>query len=72
MASLILLPAIRQTSISAPPQRRELIRSTEEENQSQLERLADVHARDEREPGPALKRLSQAVIDNENVFVLRG
>ncbi len=45
-----------------------LIRSTEEEKQSQLKRLRDFHARHERESGPILERLQQAVIDGGNVF----
>jgi len=52
------------------PQRLELIRSTEKEKQSQLKRLADFHGRHERESGPMLKRLQQAVIDDENVFAV--
>ena len=54
----------------AVPQRIELIRSTEEEKQSQLRRLADFHRRHARESGPMLERLKRAVIDNENVFAV--
>ncbi len=50
------------------PQRIELIRSTEEEKQSQLKRLRDFKARHKDESGPMLARLQQAVIDNQNVF----
>ena len=46
----------------------ELIRSTEEEKQSQLQRLADFHARHKDVAPAMLKRLQQAVIDNQNVF----
>ena len=46
----------------------ELARSTEEEKQSQLARLADFHARHAKEAPAQLKRLQQAVIDNQNVF----
>lgn len=46
----------------------ELARSTEEEKQSQLQRLADFHARHEAEAPAQLKRLQQAVIENRNVF----
>jgi methylmalonyl-CoA mutase len=46
----------------------ELIRSTEEEKQSQLRRLADFHARHKHEAPQQLQRLQQAVIDNQNVF----
>ena len=53
------------------PQKLELIRSTEDEKQSQLKRLRDFHARNAG-PSPAamLKRLQQAVIENENVFAV--
>ena len=50
------------------PQKIELIRSTEEEKQSQLKRLRDFKARHKDESGPMLARLQQAVIDNQNVF----
>jgi isobutyryl-CoA mutase len=51
----------------------ELARSTEEEKQSQLQRLADFHARHATQAPAMLARLKQAVIDNQNVFeVLMG
>ena len=50
------------------PQKIELIRSTEEEKQSQLKRLREFQARHEDESGPMLARLQQAVIANQNVF----
>ena len=46
----------------------ELARSTEEEKQSQLARLADFHARHAAEAPAMLERLQQAVIANANVF----
>nr|WP_326530979.1 fused isobutyryl-CoA mutase/GTPase IcmF [Rhodoferax sp.] len=46
----------------------ELARSTDEEKQSQLKRLAEFHATHAAESPAALKRLQQAVIDNKNVF----
>ncbi|ALT78462.1 fused isobutyryl-CoA mutase/GTPase IcmF [Paucibacter sp. KCTC 42545] len=46
----------------------ELARSTEEEKQSQLSRLAEFHATHAAASGPMLARLQQAVIDNKNVF----
>jgi isobutyryl-CoA mutase len=46
----------------------ELARSTEEEKQSQLQRLNDFHARHAAAAPAALLRLQQAVIDNANVF----
>jgi methylmalonyl-CoA mutase len=50
------------------PAKLELIRSSEEEKQSQLKRLREFHARNAAESGPMLARLRQAVIDNANVF----
>ena len=46
----------------------ELARSTDEEKQNQLKRLADFHALHAKESPPMLKRLQQAVIENKNVF----
>lgn len=46
----------------------ELARSTEAEKQSQLQRLADFHARHAAQAPAMLERLQQAVIDNRNVF----
>nr|WP_315488364.1 fused isobutyryl-CoA mutase/GTPase IcmF [uncultured Rhodoferax sp.] len=46
----------------------ELARSTDEEKQNQLKRLAAFHATHAAESPAALKRLQQAVIDNKNVF----
>jgi isobutyryl-CoA mutase len=46
----------------------ELARSTEEEKQSQLKRLADFHALHADTAPAMLKKLQQAVIDNQNVF----
>jgi methylmalonyl-CoA mutase len=46
----------------------ELARSTEEEKQSQLKRLQDFHTRHGAQAPAQLKRLQQAVIDNQNVF----
>jgi methylmalonyl-CoA mutase len=50
------------------PQKVELARSTEEEKESQLGRLADFHARNAREAPAALERLRRTVIANGNVF----
>src|SRR5262245_20480302 len=52
------------------PQKVDLIRSTEEEKQSQLARLAEFHKRNAKEAGPMLQRLQQAVIRDENVFAV--
>ncbi len=46
----------------------ELARSTDEEKQSQLKRLADFHTLHAKESPAMLKRLQQAVIENKNVF----
>jgi methylmalonyl-CoA mutase len=50
------------------PQQLELARSTEEEKQSQLQRLADFHARHADAAPAMLERLRQAVIADGNVF----
>ncbi|MCE4557247.1 fused isobutyryl-CoA mutase/GTPase IcmF [Pelomonas cellulosilytica] len=50
------------------PEHIELARSSEEEKQSQLTRLADFHARHAAEAPAMLARLRQAVIENRNVF----
>jgi len=52
------------------PQKLALIRSTGEEKQSQLGRLAEFHKAHEKESGPMLQRLQQAVIRDENVFAV--
>ena len=57
-----------QGAEDAPPQPIELARSTEEEKQSQLRRLADFHARNRALAGPALQRLKQVASANGNVF----
>jgi methylmalonyl-CoA mutase len=46
----------------------ELARSTEEEKQNQLKRLAGFHALHAAESPAMLKRLQQSVIENSNVF----
>ena len=46
----------------------ELARSTDEEKQNQLKRLADFHTRHAHAAPAMLKKLQQAVIDNQNVF----
>ena len=52
----------------AIPDKLELIRSTEDEKQSQLKRLQAFQQRNQAHSAPMLKRLQQAVIDNANVF----
>jgi len=50
------------------PEALELARSTEEEKQSQLQRLQSFHARHANDASVQLERLRQAVIHNTNVF----
>jgi methylmalonyl-CoA mutase len=50
------------------PKKLELARSTEEEKQSQLKRLAEFHARNAKAAPAALERLKRVVIENGNVF----
>lgn len=47
-----------------------LVRSTEEEKEGQIARLADFHARHESEAPAVLARLREAVIRDENVFAV--
>ncbi|HEY2819083.1 MAG TPA: methylmalonyl-CoA mutase family protein, partial [Casimicrobiaceae bacterium] len=58
----------RNPNADITPHAIELARSTEEEKQSQLKRLADFHAEHADEAPAALARLKQTVIDNDNVF----
>jgi len=50
------------------PETLELARSTDDEKQNQLKRLADFHASHAHESPAMLQRLRQAVIENGNVF----
>ncbi len=50
------------------PQALQLARSTEDEKQSQLKRLADFHERHKNDAPKALAALQQAAINDENVF----
>jgi methylmalonyl-CoA mutase len=50
------------------PEKLELARSTDEEKQSQLARLADFQSRHAGESAAMIARLRQAVIDDDNVF----
>jgi methylmalonyl-CoA mutase len=52
------------------PEHIELARSTDDEKQSQLARLADFHTRHAGEAPAVLRRLQQTVIDNGNVFAV--
>lgn len=48
----------------------ELARSTEDEKQSQLKRLADFQKRNVDQADACIAKLKQAVIDNANVFAV--
>ena len=52
------------------PDALELARSTEDEKQSQLKRLADFQAAHVADAPAMLQRLQQAVINNQNVFAV--
>jgi methylmalonyl-CoA mutase len=52
----------------AAPKKIELARSTDEEKQSQLKRLAEFHARNAKAAPAALERLKRVVMENGNVF----
>ena len=65
---IIGVNTFRNPHDSGMPQTIELIRSTEEEKQSQLKRLAEFHERNKAVAPAMLKRLQQAVIHNANVF----
>src|SRR5438874_2037947 len=58
----------RNPNAGSTPHKIELARSTEEEKQSQLQRLADFHARHADEAPAALAKLKQTVIEDGNVF----
>jgi len=60
----------RNPHADSVPQKLELIRSTEEEKQSQLKRLRDFQARNREACAPMLERLKQAVIRDQNVFAV--
>src|SRR5687768_1217010 len=52
------------------PQKLELIRSTDEEKQSQLKRLREFQRRNASQSAQMLQRLQQAVMQDENVFAV--
>src|SRR5467141_2405897 len=68
--AIIGVNTFRNPHGDSTPQKLELIRSTEEEKQSQLRRLAEFHERNKAESGPMLKRLQHAVIRDENAFAV--
>ncbi len=67
---IIGVNTFRNPHADSTPQKIELIRSTEEEKQSQLKRLRDFQKRNSTSSSEMLERLRQAVIRNENVFAV--
>ena len=67
---IIGVNSFRNPHGDSTPQKIELIRSTEEEKQSQLKRLRDFQKRNSASSPEMLERLRQAVIRNENVFAV--
>ncbi len=65
---IIGVNTFRNPADTGVPQKIELIRSTEEEKQSQLTRLHDFHERNKAVAPAMLQKLQQAVIANKNVF----
>ena len=65
---LVGVNTFRNPAGDAVPDHLELARSTEEEKQSQLRRLADFHAAHAAERPAALERLRQAALAGDNVF----
>jgi methylmalonyl-CoA mutase len=65
---IIGVNTFRNPHVSLTSQPIELARSTEEEKQSQLRRLADFQARHAQAAPGMLAALQQAVIDDKNVF----
>ncbi|MCU6497911.1 methylmalonyl-CoA mutase family protein [Rugamonas sp. A1-17] len=65
---IIGVNTFRNPKATGEPQKIELARSTDDEKQSQLTRLADFHARNAEHAPQALAALQQAAIDNANVF----
>jgi methylmalonyl-CoA mutase len=67
---IIGVNTFRNPKANDAPQKIELARSTEEEKQSQLQRLADFQQRHADVAPQALATLQQAVINNDNVFAV--
>ncbi|HYD96745.1 MAG TPA: fused isobutyryl-CoA mutase/GTPase IcmF [Noviherbaspirillum sp.] len=67
---IIGVNTFRNPNGEAIPHTLELARSTDEEKQSQLKRLAEFHVRNAGRAPAMLQRLQQAVINNENVFAV--
>ena len=67
---IIGVNAFRNPHADPTPHKLELIRSTEEEKQSQLKRLRDFQKKNAAESKKMLERLQQAVMRDENVFAV--
>jgi len=67
---IIGVNSFRNPHGDSTPQKLELIRSTDEEKQSQLKRLRQFHQKNSDLSPAMLERLRQAVIRNENVFAV--
>ena len=65
---IIGVNTFRNAQADAVPQKIDLIRSRDEEKQSQLKRLRAFHEKNSSHSTAMLERLRQAVIRNENVF----
>jgi methylmalonyl-CoA mutase len=67
---IIGVNTFRNPHADPTPQKLELIRSTEEEKQSQLKRLRDFQHKHSSAAPAMLQRLKQAVMENQNVFAV--
>src|SRR3954463_3192866 len=67
---IIGVNTFRNPHAEAAPHKLELIRSTEEEKQSQLKRLREFQRTNASASGEMLERLRKAVIENQNVFAV--
>ena len=67
---LVGVNTFRNPHADPTPQKLELIRSTEDEKQSQLKRLREFHQKNSSKSEQMLQRLRQAVIKDENVFAV--
>src|SRR3982074_1910869 len=67
---IIGVNTFRNPHADPAPHKLELIRSTDEEKQSQLKRLRSFQKQNEKAAPAMLERLRQAVIKNENVFAV--
>jgi isobutyryl-CoA mutase len=67
---LVGVNTFRNPHGDSTPQKLELIRSTEDEKQSQLKRLREFQRRNAAQSAQMLQRLQQAVMRDENVFAV--